>query len=427
MSFASETHGLWARTAIAGNKYPTLSDEGMVDVAVIGGGYGGLSAAMHLAEQGANVALIEGDDIGFGGAGRNSGLVNAGMWVMPDDIRKALGPQYGERLIECLGRAPDTVYQLIGKHGIACQPERNGTLHCAVGTSGLGEINERARQWARRGVEVRVLSAAETGSRLGTSKFAGALEDRRAGTIQPLSYVRGLAMAASSAGAKIFTQSRVQDIVRAGTRWKVSTAQGCLIADWVVVASEAYSNAACERVRAAFVYLPFFNIATKPLTQAECALVMKSGQAITDTRKIISAVRLDVSRRLVISSVGALRGAGKEVHLAWARRCLERLFPQLGKIELESGWYGQIGMTDDHLPKFDRLGQNMISIGGYNGRGIAPGTVFGKLAADLATGRITEDSLPLPIGQPVVRPIRRIREAYVEYGAALAHFVENRR
>lgn len=427
MSFATETHGLWEHTAVAGDKYPALSDERTVDVVVIGGGYGGLSAAMHLAEQGADVAVVEGEDIGFGGAGRNSGLVNAGMWVMPDDIIKTLGPEYGERLIECLGRAPDTVYELIAKHGIACQPERNGTLHCAVGGSGLDEINERARQWARRGVEVRVLSAAETGSRLGTSKFAGALEDRRAGTIQPLSYVRGMAKAASGAGAKIFTQSRVQEIVRAGTEWKVSTAQGCLLAGWVIVASEAYSNAACERVRAAFVYLPFFNIATKPLSPAQSALVMKSGQAIIDTRKIISAVRLDASRRLIIGSVGALRGAGKEVHLAWARRSLETLFPQLGKIELESAWYGQIGMTDDHLPKFDKLGPNMISIGGYNGRGIAPGTVFGKLAADLVTGRITEDSLPLPVGQPVVRPIRCIREAYVEYGSALAHFVENRR
>src|SRR5690606_37269308 len=137
------------------------------DVAIIGGGFTGLSAALHLAAQGARVAVLEANKIGHGGSGRNVGLVNAGMWVEPDVLLSTLGEPYGERLLDLLGAAPAMVSDLIKRHGIECEPQRAGTLHCAVGAAGLRELERRAAQWAAHGAPVRLLNAAEAAEKLG--------------------------------------------------------------------------------------------------------------------------------------------------------------------------------------------------------------------------------------------------------------------
>ncbi|WP_454812007.1 NAD(P)/FAD-dependent oxidoreductase [Labrys neptuniae] len=422
----ADTRGLWKTTAAPIRPFPSLSSAVKAEVAIIGGGYGGLSAALRLAEIGVDVVLIEAEQIGFGGAGRNSGLVNAGLWGMPDEIVRRLGPSHGERLIDCLGQAPARVFDLIARHGIACEAERNGTLHCAVGAAGLAEIEERARQWAVRGITINRLAALETVARTGSPCFAGALEDRRAGTIQPLSYARGLATAASHAGARIFSASAARRLVRRDRAWCIATDRGSVSASWVLVAGESYSIGALAPQREAQLRLPFFNVATVPLGSEQRRTILPSQQALIDTRRLISAIRLDREGRLIMGSVGALRGPGGPIHRAWARRMLAKVFPHIGPLQLETAWQGVIGMTGDHLPRIEWLGENMLAIGGYNGRGIAPATAFGMLAADFIAGAVGEADLPLPIGQPERRRFRRWREAGLEFGAAAAHLADQR-
>src|SRR5580658_10495737 len=183
--------GLWEDTAPASPPAPVLRETLSVDVVVVGAGYTGLSAALHLALKGASVAVLESVDVGFGGSGRNVGLVNAGMWVSPDEVAATLGPRFGERLLRVLGEAPGLVFELIDRYEIQCEPERQGTLHCAVGNSGLKDLERRAAQWQARGAPVHLLSAAQTAGKLGTPVYAGSLWDQRAGTIQPLGYARG--------------------------------------------------------------------------------------------------------------------------------------------------------------------------------------------------------------------------------------------
>jgi glycine/D-amino acid oxidase-like deaminating enzyme len=123
----------------------------------------------------------------------------------------------------------------------------------------------------------------------------------------------------------------------------------------------------------------------------------------------------------VFGSVGALRGTGAAIHQAWAKRALRRLFAQLGPIEFEAGWYGRIGMTDDSLPRLHRFAPNVLGFSGYNGRGIAPGTVFGRLLADRILGRISDADMPLPFTDPAPAAFRAVREPYYELGAQAAH------
>lgn len=416
------SHGLWEMTAPPAPETVSFSGRLETEVVVVGGGYTGFSTALHLAERGARVVLLEGKEIGFGGSGRNVGLVNAGMWVMPDELPGVLGELYGGRLLDLLGNAPRTVFDLVEKHRIDCEATAAGTLHCAVGRSGLEELAARAEQWKRRGAPVRLLDAAETAEKVGTAAYAGALLDLRAGTIQPLAYVRGLARAAIAAGAKVFTGSPVIGAERSGRRWSVKTERGSVTADWVVVATNAYTAAPWAEVRAELVHLPYFNFATAPLSPALQARILPGRQGAWDTREVLSSFRFDKAGRLVFGSVGALRGTGAAIHKAWARRALKKLFPEVGDVAFEAEWYGMIGMTTDNLPRFHKLAENVVGFSGYNGRGIAPGTVFGRTLASLIAGEIAEKDLPLPVTDPAARSLLTLREGYYELGAQIAHF-----
>jgi glycine/D-amino acid oxidase-like deaminating enzyme len=419
----ARSHGLWEKTAPPAPPTAALAGDRAAEVAVVGGGYTGLSAALHLAEAGVDVVLLEAAEIGFGGAGRNVGLVNAGMWVMPDTLVGTLGPARGEALLSLLGDGPRRVFALIEKHAIACEATRNGTLHCAVGRSGLKELEEREAQWRRRGAPVELLSASEAAAKTGTAAYSGALLDRRAGTVQPLAYARGLAGAALAAGAAIHTRSPVQAIESEGSGWRLATPGGTVTAAQVVVATDAYSERPWSALRAEQVRLPYFNFATAPLADHLLRTILPERQGAWDTKSVLSSFRLDQAGRLVFGSVGALRGTGLAVHRAWAKRALRRLFPEIGDLRFEAEWFGMIGMTADNLPRFHRLDRNVLTICGYNGRGIAPGTVFGRCLAELVLGRMRDDDCPLPCTAPRDARFRAVREGAIEWGAQLAHLV----
>ncbi|WP_431858040.1 NAD(P)/FAD-dependent oxidoreductase [Azospirillum sp.] len=415
------THGLWERSAPPAPVTAPLAGEVAVDVAVVGAGFTGLSAALHLAEAGAKVAVLEGVEIGYGGSGRNVGLVNAGLWIMPDELPRLLGATHGQRLLDLLGDAPSAVFDLVERHGIACEAVRRGTLHCAVGRGGLDELRERVRQWRARGAPVHLLGAEETARRTGTTGYAGSLLDERAGTIQPLAYARGLAAAAIAAGAAIHTASPVVAVSDEGAAWRLRTPGGTVRAAWVIVATNAYTSAVWPEVRSELVHLPYFNLATQPLGEDLARSILPERQGAWDTREVLSSFRLDRQGRLVFGSVGALRGSGRAIHRDWGRRALAKLFPQLRGVAFETEWYGQIGMTADHAPRFHRLGRQVVSFSGYNGRGIAPGTVFGRCLAQLLLGSLPESGLPLPVSDPMPARHRAAKELYYEAGAQLAH------
>ncbi|MCK1581893.1 FAD-binding oxidoreductase [Bradyrhizobium sp. 168] len=422
----SASHGLWALTAPSAPDTVPLASDTAADVIVIGAGYTGLSSALHLAEGGARVAVLEASEIGFGGSGRNVGLVNAGMWVMPDTLPDTLGAPFGERLIEQLGRGPQKVFDLIQKHGIECEVERAGTLHCAVGRKGLQEIEARAEQWQKRGAPVVVLNAEETRRKVGGGEYSGALLDKRAGTIQPLAYVHGLARAALAAGARIFTQSEAVTAQHNGLRWRISTESGSVDAEWVIVATDAYGKGLWSQVRQEQIHLPYFNFATGSLPDGLMKSILPERQGAWDTREVLSSFRLDRSGRLVFGSVGALEGIGASVHRAWAQRSLRKLFPGLQDVEFETGWFGMIGMTSNNLPRFHELDRNVVAFSGYNGRGIAPGTVFGSVLASYVLGQIAENDLPLPVTAVERQRSRAAREAFYIAGSQLVHLMETR-
>lgn len=426
MQGSDKTHGLWETTAPPAPETTALTGDVRTSVCIIGGGYTGNSAALHLAKKGVASVVLEAKEIGFGGAGRNVGLVNAGMWVMPDELPNVLGEVHGDRLLKLLGDAPSAVFDIVDQYRIECQLQKHGTLHCGVGQAGLEELQQREKQWQARGAPVRLLSPEETAEKVGSNAYTGALLDLRAGTIQPLAYVRGLANAALKEGATIYTGSPALEVTAEGAQWRVKTPQGSVTADWVIMATDAYTQGPWEIIRREQVHLPYFNFATVPLPEDIRATILPGKEGVWDTKEVLSSFRMDIHGRLIFGSVGALKGVGEAIHRTWALRALHKIFPQIGNVAFEAEWYGQIGMTDDNLPRFHKFAPNVIGISGYNGRGIAPGTVMGRTLAELIAGEKGEDDLPLPVTTPTEAKMRALKEVFYEVGAQAVHLTDSR-
>lgn len=415
---------LWLKTCREKVETRPLTEGAAVDLAVIGGGYTGCSAALTAAQAGASVCLLEAQEIGHGGSGRNVGLANAGLWVPPDEIRACLGQDAGDRLISLLAEAPADVFALIERHGIACDPVRNGTLHCAHSASGLRDLQVRYEQLAGTGAPIELLSAEQAARRTGSTAFHGALFDPRAGTIQPLGYVRGLARAAAEAGARIVSHCPVEKMQHGNGIWTLETRQGVVRAKSVIQATNAYHQG-LQASAPTYVPVYYFQFSTAPLSDNLRATILPGGEGCWDTGLIMTSFRMDAEGRLVIGAMGDLGQAGRAVHTAWIRRKLAELFPPLAGQTLSEGWHGRIAMTSDHLPKITQIGPNALSAHGFSGRGIGPGTVFGRLMVK----SLLQDEpslLPVPAVPEHHENWTGLRRAYFETGAALTHLIKAR-
>lgn len=387
---------LWNVSAAETDYANPMTGDVTTDVAIVGGGYTGLSTALHCAEKGVDVHVIEAEKIGFGGSGRNAGLVNAGLWLPPKDIRDRLGDDYGPRFVHEFARGPEYVFSLIEKHQIRCEVTRTGTIHAAHAPGGMRDLQGRAKEWQRLGEPVDRLGADEVAKMTGTDVFVGGLLDHRAGTINPMGYCRGLARAALGAGASISTGVRATKLQKDGNRWRVETDKGTVTAKTVVLGTNAYTDELWPGLNRIFTVIHYFQLATRPLG-SEAAHILPGRQGVWTTHPVMFSVRRDAFDRLVAGSMGTIFGApGRGLSNRWARKQIQRTFPDLGPVEIEEAWHGRIALTPDHLPRIHELAEGLYTPIGYNGRGITTGTLFGKAIAGLLTGSGRAD-LPLPI------------------------------
>ena len=411
---------LWHATAPAAIATAPLEGDVTADVAIIGGGFTGLSAALHLALDGADVRLVEAQSFGHGGSGRNVGLVNAGLWTPPDEIEAMLGAEAGKRLNEALAESPALVFSLIDRFEIACEATRSGTLHLAHAKTGLENLKTRHSQQVRRGAPVALLDAAETAKRTGSSAFHGALHDARAGTIQPLAYANGLARAGADAGAGLHAHTPALKWSRDAGTWRIETPAGRLHAKRLIHATNAYDTV--PPATQAFTPVFYLQFATAPVPVELREGLLPGKEGCWDTAMAMSSFRFDRAGRLILGGVGNLAGLRMRPHRRWARRKLNAIYPSLAHLDFEFGWCGRIAMTADHLPRIAALGDGGISIFGYSGRGIGPGTLLGKCAATWAQSGSAE-AFPLALSRVPSDRFASLKAAYYDMGSLAAHLV----
>ncbi|MEO1026217.1 MAG: FAD-binding oxidoreductase [Pseudomonadota bacterium] len=406
---------LWDASAKEVDYRKHMPGDATVDVAIVGGGFTGLSTALHCAEKGLSARVLEAEQIGYGGSGRNCGLVNAALWLPPQKVREKLGDTYGPRFLQKFGNGPSYVFDLIEKYQIQCEVTRTGTIHAAHSPSGFENLRERHKEWQRLGEPVDLLSKEEVRDLIGTDHFHGGLLDNRCGTINPMGYCRGLARIALAKGAEVYTGVRALKLRRDGEKWKVETDAGTITANAVILGTNAYTDGLWPGLTRVFTIINYFQLATKPLGKA-ADHILPGKQGIWDTGQIMFNVRRDSFDRLLIGSMGKVVGSkDRGLSHRWAKKQIARVFPSLGPVEFEDAWHGQIAMTPDHLPRIYELDENLFTPIGYNGRGITTGTLFGQTMAELLTGMDRAD-LPLPITDVTTVPSAPIMSRFYQVG-----------
>lgn len=411
---------LWEKLTPQRPEAEALKGELTVDVCVIGAGITGLSAAIHLLEQGKRVAVLEAHRTGHGGSGRNVGLVNAGLWIPPDEIEAGFGKKVGSQLNQMLGAAPSLVFSLVDKYNIDCQLRREGTLHMAHNARGEADLRSREEQWTRRGAPVELLTGKACHDATGTQKISAALLDRRAGTFNPMAFTSGLAKAVGSLGGQLFDHSPVTRLERQGERWCVITEHGAVLAEKVVIASNAYTEGEWTELRRNFFPGYYYQVASAPLTEEAAQRILPGGQGSWDTRQVLSSIRRDADGRLLLGSLGNGNQKPAWFLKAWADRVQQHYFPYLKQVDWEFTWTGCIAFTPDHLLRLFEPAPGLVAVTGYNGRGNTTGSVVGKAFADYLCHGDTK-ALPIPFAPMLPLSGVGLRSCLYEAGFSLYH------
>ncbi|WP_333834616.1 NAD(P)/FAD-dependent oxidoreductase [Rubrimonas sp.] len=410
---------LWAATAGGAPDRPALAGAAEADVVVIGAGFTGLSAALHLAEAGRRVVVLEAGGIGWGASGRNGGQVNPGLKADPAETEARHGPDLGRRMAAAAAAGADLVFDLIDRHGIACDARRCGWLRAAATARGLDALRETGRQQRARGGAVDDLDAEGMARMIGRRAYLGGLIDRRGGVLHPLNYALGLAAAAERAGARLHGASRATALTSDADTVTVTTAAGSVTARRALICTNAYTADFAAPLGRTVLPVTSVQVATEPLSDNVAGSILPGGQGVSDTRRLLLYFRKDAAGRFVIGGRGALGDAGVARRQLGLRQQAERLFPQLRGAGWRHAWGGDVAITRDHLPGLHRLAPNVMAGLGYNGRGVAMATVMGRILADWADGR-PEAALDFPVTP--VRPIPLHRFRRLGVGATVALF-----
>lgn len=394
---------LWAATASQAAPTPPLAGEVEADVCVVGGGYAGLSTALHLAEAGAGVVLLEAREPGWGASGRNGGQVIPGLKYDPDEMIANYGETEGRKLLSFAAGTADIVFDLIKKHGMDVPHVREGWIQGAHNDDGLKLARARSSQWAKHGVAARMLDADEVADRLGTRSYVGGWLDPRGGAVQPLSYARGLAWAAIGKGARIHGHSPVTSVEKKGERFRVTTASGAsVIAKKVVLCTNGYSDDLVPGLKRTIIDVNSFQVATAPLSDNLRKTIFPYGQISSDTRKLLLYFRLDHTGRLLMGGRGPFREPKGDEDWAHLERVVHKMFPQVKDVPFEYRWGGRVALTADFLPHIHEPEPGFIIDIGCMGRGVGLQTSMGQRLAQYA---MTGDASALPFPKRDIRPI----------------------
>ena len=409
-AIGQEARGASLWHAVSGNRRerPALQGGLDVDLAIVGGGFAGLSTALHAAEKGISVAVLEAEIIAWGATGRNAGFVVPNFAKMdPDSIVAHLGPERGERLIDFAAGSADLVFGLIKRHGIDCDAVQNGWIQPAHSPAALEKVKSRAGQWAWRNRPAVTLDRQDVEALTGARGYVGGWMDRSGGVLNPVAYANGLAGAAQKAGAKIFERTPVTSVDRVVDGWSLKTPSGSARAGKVLIATNAYGGSLNPLLQRSYFPLKIFQIATEPLSRDVRTRLLPGGQGVGDTRRNLFTFRFDADNRLISGGMHILSaGADTRVpHTIWRRLASHLDLPDLPP--LAYGWSGMAAVEPDFLPHLLDLGPGLIAGRACNGRGIAMTTAMGKVLADWAAGTEVRD-LPLPFAPPEPIPFHAL-------------------
>ncbi len=365
---------------------PPLDGSTRCDVCVIGGGYTGLSAALHLAERGFDVVLAEAQRVGWGASGRNGGQLCSGQRRDQWALEKTLGTERARQLWDLAEEAKRTVRERIARHAIECDL-KPGLLHAAHKPADAEYFARYADKLAGEyGYDrIRAVDRAEMAEMLGTRRYFGGNLDLGAGHLHPLNYALGLARAALAAGVRIFEHTPAQRYDRL-TPTTVTTPRGDIRAEHLVLACNGYLDALEPRVAGRIMPINNYIVATEPLGETRARALIRDDVAVADSKFVIDYFRLSADRRLLFGGGETYRRSFPADIAGFVRPCMLRVFPQLAGVRIDYAWGGTLAITLARLPHFGRLAPNVYYAQGFSGQGVALTSLAGKLIGEALAG-----------------------------------------
>ena len=412
---------LWTETRRERVDTTPFCQNAETEVAIIGGGITGLSAALHLRERGREVTVLEAGEIGWGGSGRNGGHFNPGLKIDPQDLLNRHGKQRGERIIRMADQTCDLVFDLINRHNIQCEAVRNGYVQAAVSKNDLKIVHSKARQWMERGAAVEILDTSEISKILGSDYYLGGQLDLRGGCLQPLSYVCGLARVSIHLGADVYEHSPVTKINRQNNDWMVTTPRGNLRSRYLLIATNAYTGTLWPKLCRTLVPVTSFITATEALPETLKQQILPRRTSVSEIRRIPLYFLISNEGRLVIGGRGNTFNMDQSGVARHIRKLAIKMYPQLATVKWEYNWGGLVAITLDREPHIFQLGPNAYAGLGYNGRGVPMATMMGKQLTDLVCG----DDIPMPV-QPIKPiPFHRFSQIGISFHIVISRLLDN--
>lgn len=387
---------LYADTARPLAPLPELTGDHTASVVIVGGGYTGLSTALHLAGRGIDAVVLEAHEPGWGASGRNGGQVNPGIYPDPDQVTADFGPELARKMLNFSGNAPNLVFDLVRTHGIDCEAAQTGTLRMAFNARKLTANRSTFEQLKRSGSPAQWVEKDEAARLTGTGRYLGGIRYPQGGKVNPLGYARGLAGAAMKAGAAVFAGSPALAIAKQGTAWKVTTPKGSVTAERLVLATNAYTDDLWPKLKQSVVPVYTTIVATAPLTDNVARSVLPSGSVLYEVANNTVYYRLDAQNRMLMGGRSQQRDVNGFEDARGLMDYTVRLFPQLSDVQWTHVWNGQVAVTTDHHIHMHEPAENVHVCLGYNGRGIAMATAMGGVLASRIAGARRED-LPMPV------------------------------
>ncbi len=377
----------YAHAATPLPRFPAPQGAITCDVAVVGGGFTGLSTAWHLAERGYDVVLLEAQQVGFGASGRNGGQVGQGQRLEQDELESMVGAERARALWTIANQSVDLVREVAARDEVHAQ-FHPGVIHAAHRARYVPDYAAYAEKLQTEyGYDrIRALDREALQALVASPAYHGGTIDMGAGHIDPLELALGLARLATGAGARIFENAKVTDLTQ-GDPAKLTTGAAEITARHVVLACNGYLGGLEPRVASRVMPINNYVVATEPLGPERQEQIIRGNHAVADSKFVVNYFRFSDDHRLLFGGTESYGYRFPKDIRAKVRKPLAEIFPQLADVTLTHGWGGTLGITMNRMPHFERLAGNMLSLSGYSGHGVAMATLAGQIAAETIAGQ----------------------------------------